>query len=70
MEAVNCIWKIFLKNSIFRIGLLNAAALVYFPNQISKWEPAAHLLLLAIMPAYAGCCVMAIFEIIYMKNTR
>jgi len=68
-EAVNYIWKIFLKNSIFRIRELGAAGLVYFPNQISKWEPAAHLLLLAKIPAYGGCCTMAIFEIAYTRNT-
>lgn len=50
-EAVSYIWKVFLKNNVFRIRELSAAGLVYFPIQISEWEPAAPMLLLAKMPA-------------------
>lgn len=51
-----------LKNSVFRIRELSAAGLVYFPIQISEWEPAAPMLLLAKMPAWADGCEMAILK--------
>lgn len=67
-EAVSYIWKVFLKNNVFRIRELTAAGLVYFPIQISEWEPAAPVLLLARMPAWADGCEVTILEMVQVKN--
>lgn len=53
-----------------RLRALSAAGLVYFPNQILKWEPAAHILLLVEIPADVRYPELAIFEIIFIRDNR